>query len=47
MNNNFVKFAFVGFACAAFCTTTLAAPKGGNHGGHGGNGRPTKTAQQA
>ena len=43
MNNNFVKFAFVGIACAAFCTVTFAAPKGGNHGG---NGRPARAAQQ-
>ena len=35
MNNNFVKIAFVGIACAAFCTTTFAAPKGGRHGGNG------------
>ena len=43
MNNNFVKFAFVGLACAAFCTTTFAAPKGGHHGG---NGRPARAPQQ-
>ena len=41
MNNNFVRLAFVGIACAAFCTTTFAAPKGGNHG------RPAKAAPQA
>ena len=47
MNNNFVKFAFVGIACAAFCTVTFAAPKGGNRSGHhGGNGRPARAAQQ-
>ena len=46
MNNNFVKFAFVGIACAAFCTSTFAAPRGGRPGGNpGGNGRPTRTAQ--
>ena len=43
MNNNFVKIAFVGLACAAFCTTTFAAPKGGHHGG---NGRPAGAPQQ-
>ena len=43
MNNNFVRFAFVGLACAAFCTTTFAAPKGGHHGG---NGRPARAPQQ-
>ena len=43
MNNNFVKIAFVGIACAAFCTTTFAAPKGGHHGG---NGRPARASQQ-
>ena len=43
MNNNFVKFAIVGIACAAFCTTTIAAPKGGHHGG---NGRPASATQQ-
>ena len=43
MNNNFVKIAFVGLACAAFCTTTFAAPKGGHHGG---NGRPARAPQQ-
>ena len=43
MNNNFVKFAFVGIACAAFCTTTFAAPKGGPRGG---NGRPARAPQQ-
>ena len=43
MNNNFVKIAFVGLACAAFCTTTFAAPKGGRHGG---NGRPAGAPQQ-
>ena len=46
MNNNFVKFAFVGIACAAFCTATFAAPRGGHPGGsHGVNGRPTRVAQ--
>ena len=46
MNNNFVKFAFVGIACAAFCTATFAAPRGGHPGGGpGGNGRPTRAAQ--
>ena len=44
MNNNFVKFAFVVLACAAFCTTTFAAPKGGHHGG---NGRLASAPQQA
>ena len=43
MNNNFVKFAFVGIACAAFCTTTFAAPKGGPRGG---TGRPASAPQQ-
>ena len=43
MNNNFVKFAIVGIACAAFCTTTFAAPKGGPRGG---NGRPARAPQQ-
>ena len=43
MNNNVVKFAFVGLACAAFCTTTFAAPKGGHHSG---NGRPARAPQQ-
>ena len=43
MNNNFVKIAFVGLACAAFCTTTFAAPNGGHHGG---NGRPAGAPQQ-
>ncbi len=43
MNNNFVKIAFVGLACAAFCTTTFAAPKGGHRGG---NGRPAGAPQQ-
>ena len=43
MNNNIVKFAIVGIACAAFCTTTFAAPKGGHHGG---NGRPARAVQQ-
>ena len=43
MNNNFVKFAFVGIACAAFCTTTFAAPKGGPRGS---NGRPARAPQQ-
>ena len=43
MNNNFVKIAFVGLACAAFCTTTFAAPKGGHHGG---KGRPAGAPQQ-
>ena len=48
MNNNFVKFAFVGIACAAFCTATFAAPRGGHPGGGpGGNGRPTRAAQPA
>lgn len=48
MNNNFVKFAFVGIACAAFCTATFAAPRGGHPGGNpGGNGRPTRAAQPA
>ena len=42
MNNNFVKIAFVGLACAAFCTTTFAAPKGGHHGGNGHNIRAPK-----
>ena len=48
MNNNFVKFAFIGIACAAFCTTTIAAPKGGRPGGnHGGNGgRPARAERQ-
>ena len=40
MNNNFVKFAFVGIACAAFCATAFAAPRGGHHGGSGGPARP-------
>ena len=44
MNNNFVKFAFVGIACAAFCTTTSAAPKGGYRGV---NGRPARAPQHA
>jgi len=44
MNKNFVRFAFAGIACAAFCTTTFAAPKGGHHGG---NGRPAMAPQQA
>ena len=44
MNKNFVKFAFIGIACAAFCTTTFAAQKGGRHGG---NGRPAGAPQQA
>ena len=39
MNNNFVKFAFVGIACAAFCTTTFAAPKGGPRVGNGHSAR--------
>ncbi len=43
MNNNFLKIAFVGLACAAFCATTFAAPKGGHHGG---NGRPARAPQQ-
>ena len=43
MNNNIVKFAIVGIACAAFCTTTFAAPKGGHHGG---KGQPARAAQQ-
>ena len=43
MNKNFVKIAFIGLACAAFCTTTFAAPKGGRHGG---NGRPAGAPQQ-
>ena len=43
MNNNFVKFAFVGIACAAFSTMTFAAPKGGPRGG---NGRPARAPQQ-
>ena len=43
MNNNFVKFAFVGIACAAFGTVTFAAPKGGPRGG---NGRPARAPQQ-
>ena len=43
MNNNVVKFAFVGLACAAFCMATFAAPKGGHHGG---NGRPARAPQQ-
>ena len=43
MNNNFVKIAFVGLACAAFCTTTFAAPKGGHHGS---SGRPARAPQQ-
>ena len=43
MNNNFVKIAFVGLACAAFCTTTFAASKGGHHSG---SGRPTRATQQ-
>ena len=47
MNNNFVKFAFVGIACAAFCTATCAAPRGGHPGGHpGGHGHPPRTVQQ-
>ena len=50
MNNNFVKFAFVGIVCAAFCTATFAAPRGGNrggnHGNHGGGGRPARAAQK-
>ena len=29
MNNNYVKFAIVGIACAAFCAATFAAPRGG------------------
>ena len=45
MNKNFVKLAFVGIACAAFCTVTFAAPKGGNrNGNHSGNGRPARVA---
>ena len=48
MNNNIVKFAFVGIACATFCTATFAAPRGGHTGGnHGGNGRPARAAQPA
>ena len=43
MNNNIVKFAIVGIACAAFCTTTFAAPKGGRPGGNGG---PARAVQQ-
>ena len=43
MNNNIVKFAFVGIACAAFCTMTFAAPKGGPRSG---NGRPARAPQQ-
>ena len=43
MNNNFMKFAFVGIACAAFCTTTFAAPKGGPRGG---GGHPARAPQQ-
>ena len=43
MNKNFVKFVFVGIACAAFCTTTFAAPRGGHRGG---NGRPAGVPQQ-
>ena len=46
MNNNFVRLAFVGIACAAFCTTTFAAPKGGNHGRPAGNA-PQARAHQA
>ena len=42
MNNNFVKFAIVGITCAAVCTATVAAPKGGSHGGNGRPGRPTQ-----
>ena len=46
MNNNFVKLAFVGIVCAAFCTATFAAPRGGHPGGNpGGFGRPTRAAQ--
>ena len=46
MNNNIVKFAFVGIACAAFCTATFAAPRGGPPGGHhGGNGHSARAAQ--
>ena len=46
MNNNIVKFAFVGIACAAFCTATFAAPRGGPPSGHhGGNGYPARAAQ--
>ena len=50
MNNNFVKFAIVGIACAAFCTTTFAAPKGGPRGGTGRQARApqqTRTHQAA
>ena len=50
MNNNFVKFAIVGIACAAFCTTTFAAPKGGPRGGTGHQARApqqTRTHQAA
>ena len=42
MNKDFVKIAFVGIACAAFCATTFAAPRGGHHGG----GRPAGAPQQ-
>ena len=38
-----MKFAFVGIACAAFCITTFAAPKGGPRGG---GGRPARAPQQ-
>ena len=47
MNNNIVKFAFVGIACAAFCTATFAAPRGGPPGGrHGGNGHSARATLQ-
>ena len=32
MNNNFKKLLVAGLACAAVCTTTLAAPHGGRNG---------------
>ena len=31
MNNNLKKFLVAGLACAAVCTTTLAAPHGGKN----------------